>query len=155
MPVGPARPIDVVVHFPHSFLSLPPLRSPFLLRFIKCPLNGPIVRPINPFLSTDRPKERTSFARSVGQTSSVHPTTVLAHAIGDDDASLLSHTEEVEDTARVAVNGFLPLNALLRLRRLLVTSFAPYVWPSTTWCLCEVPPCSIKRGTSAAPASKK
>ena len=71
MPVGPARPIDVVVHFPHSFLSLPPLRSPFLLRFIKCPLNGPIVRPINPFLSTDRPKERTSFARSVGQTSSV------------------------------------------------------------------------------------
>ena len=86
------------------------------------------------------------------QTSSVHPTTVLAHAIGD-DASLLSHTEEVEDTARVAVNGFLPLNALLR--RLLVTSFAPYVWPSTTWCVCEVPPCSIKRGTSAAPASKK
>ena len=86
---------------------------------------------------TDRPKERTSFARSVGQTSSVHPTTVLAHAIGD-DASLLSHTEEVEDTARVAVNGFLPLNALLR--RLLVTSFAPYVWPSTTWCVCEVPP---------------
>ena len=115
MPVGPARPIDVVVHFPHSFLSLPPLRSLFLLRFIKCPLNGPIVRPINPFLSTDRPKERTS---SPGQSVRRRPSasaraTVLAHAIGD-DASLLSHTEEVEDTARVAVNGFLPLNALLR-----------------------------------------
>ena len=69
----PARPIDVVVHFPHSFLSLPPLRSPFLLRFIKCPLNGPIVRPINPFLSTDRPTEGANFVRPVSRSDVVRP----------------------------------------------------------------------------------
>ena len=47
----------ILSFFPSLLLSF--LRSLFLLRFIKCPLNGPIVRPINPFLST----ERTSLAR--------------------------------------------------------------------------------------------
>ena len=80
--------IDVVVvgHFPHSLL--PWL---FLLRFIKCPLNGPIVRPINPFLSTE-------LRSPAPQTPASTNASVLAHAICDDASFPVPHGSE-EDSA--------------------------------------------------------
>ena len=147
--------IDVVVvgHFPHSLL--PWL---FLLRFIKCPLNGPIVRPINPFLSTERTSLRSPALHSqTSESASARPrpssrtrfaTTLLSQCHTDRRRTRRRRMQCCRKTVSSRETLYCAVSYLLHFR-------SPYGnrHRHTTTCT-FVPRCLIKRSGSFAPSSK-